>query len=56
MVMSDAISEKIIERAPAYQVLAAAQQGGLRLLREDGWDKVRHGITTPDEVLLCTAG
>ena len=56
MVMSDAISEKIIERAPSQQIVTAAKQGGLRLLREDGWDKVRQGITTPDEVVLCTAG
>ena len=56
MVMSDAISEKIIERAPSYQIVAVAKQGGLRLLREDGWDKVRRGLTTPDEVVLCTAG
>ncbi|NDF00267.1 MAG: type II/IV secretion system protein, partial [Verrucomicrobia bacterium] len=56
MVMSDAISEKIIERAPSYQIVAVAKQGGLRLLREDGWDKVRAGLTTPDEVVLCTAG
>lgn len=56
MVMSDAISEKIIERAPQHQIVAVAKQGGLRLLREDGWDKVRQGITTPDEVVLCTAG
>lgn len=56
MVMSDAISEKIIERAPQHQIVAVAKQGGLRLLREDGWDKVRQGITTPDEVVMCTAG
>lgn len=56
MVMSDAISEKIIERAPQHQIVAVAKQGGLRLLREDGWDKVRQGVTTPDEVVLCTAG
>jgi len=56
MVMSDAISEKIIERAPQHQIVSVAKQGGLRLLREDGWDKVRQGITTPDEVVLCTAG
>ena len=55
MEMSDAISEKIIERAPSQQIVAVAKQGGLRLLREDGWDKVRQGITTPDEVVLCTA-
>jgi type II secretion system protein E len=55
MEMSDAISEKIIERAPSYQIVSVAKQGGLRLLREDGWDKVRQGLTTPDEVVLCTA-
>ncbi|MBI5799201.1 MAG: Flp pilus assembly complex ATPase component TadA [Verrucomicrobia bacterium] len=55
MVMSDAIAEKIIERAPSPQIVAVAKQGGLRLLREDGWDKVRQGVTTPDEVVLCTA-
>ena len=56
MEMSDAISEKIIERAPSQQIVGVAKQGGLRLLREDGWDKVRQGVTTPDEVVLCTAG
>ena len=55
MEMSDAIAEKIIERAPSYQIVNVAKQGGLRLLREDGWDKVRSGVTTPDEVVLCTA-
>ncbi len=55
MEMSDAISEKIIERAPSQQIVGVAKQGGLRLLREDGWDKVRQGVTTPDEVVLCTA-
>lgn len=55
MVMSDAIAEKIIDRAPSHQIVAVARQNGLRLLREDGWAKVRRGITTPDEVVLCTA-
>jgi general secretion pathway protein E/type IV pilus assembly protein PilB len=55
MVMNDAIAEKIIERAPAPQIVAAARPSGLRLLREDGWIKVRAGMTTPDEVVQCTA-
>lgn len=55
MVMTDVIGEKIIERAPSTQIVAAAKASGLRLLREDGWIKVRAGITTPDEVVLCTA-
>jgi general secretion pathway protein E/type IV pilus assembly protein PilB len=55
MVMSDIIGEKIIDRAPTPQIIAAARPTGLRLLREDGWIKVRAGATTPDEVVLCTA-
>ena len=55
MVITEAISEKIIARAPAHKIVAAARESGLRLLREDGWIKVRQGISTPDEVVTCTA-
>jgi type II secretion system protein E len=55
MVMTDIIAEKIIDRAPSHQIVAAAKNSGLCLLRDDGWIKVRAGITTPDEVVLCTA-
>lgn len=55
LVMNEVIAEKIIERAPSPQIVAAGRSSGLRLLREDGWIKVRAGITTPDEVVLCTA-
>ena len=55
MVMTQAISEKIMERAPSPEIVKAARPSGLRLLREDGWLKVRAGFTTPDEVVLCTA-
>ncbi len=55
LLSNDTIAEKIIERAPLNQLVAAAKASGLRLLREDGWEKVRAGATTPDEVLLCTA-
>jgi general secretion pathway protein E/type IV pilus assembly protein PilB len=55
LVTSDAISELIIARAPSHQIIHAGRANGLRLLREDGWIKVRQGVTTPDEVVLCTA-
>ncbi len=55
MVMTEAISEKIMARAPSPQIVAVARESGLRLLREDGWIKVIAGATTPDEVVLCTA-
>jgi general secretion pathway protein E/type IV pilus assembly protein PilB len=55
MVLNDAIAHKIMERASSPEIVAVARQHGLRLLREDGWIKVRQGITTPDEVVMCTA-
>ena len=55
MVVNDDIAHKIMERASSPQIVAVARQHGLRLLREDGWIKVRQGITTPDEVVMCTA-
>jgi type II secretion system protein E len=55
LVMSDDISARIMERAPAPAIVAAARPQGLRLLREDGWLKVRRGTTTIEEVLKCTA-
>jgi type IV pilus assembly protein PilB len=55
MVMNDEIGGKIIDRAPSNEIGAVARAAGLRLLREDGWLKVRQGMTTPDEVVTCTA-
>ena len=55
LLMNDVISEKIMMRAPSPEIVAAGRSTGLKLLREDGWDKVRAGITTIDEVLTCTA-
>lgn len=55
MVMTDDIAERIIERAPSTRIVSVARKSGLKLLREDGWMKVRAGVTTPDEVVMCTA-
>ncbi|MCC5828002.1 MAG: type II secretion system ATPase GspE [Phycisphaeraceae bacterium] len=54
MVNNDEISQKIMDRAPSFEVVHAAKRHGLRLLREDGWNKVRAGITTPEEVVRST--
>ena len=44
----------VMERAPASRVIAEARRLGMRLLREDGWLKVRDGQTTPEEVVRVT--
>ena len=54
MVLDDEIREKVMLRAPVSEVISVARKNGLRLLREDGWVKVRNGITTPEEVIRST--
>ena len=48
------ICKVIVQRADAGAIRSLAVQQGMRLLREDGWDKVRQGITTLAEVLRVT--
>ncbi|MBK9168519.1 MAG: type II secretion system ATPase GspE [Bryobacterales bacterium] len=54
MELNDEIRRLIMADADASQITAAARRNGMRTLREDGWDKVRRGMTTPDEVLRVT--
>jgi general secretion pathway protein E/type IV pilus assembly protein PilB len=54
MVVDDEAREKIMDRKPAGEILKVAVKNGLRVLREDGWGKVRQGITTPEEVMRST--
>ena len=51
MILDDTLREMIVQRASAAQLLKVALKHGLRLLRHDGWDKVRAGVTTVEEVL-----
>jgi len=44
----------IVQRADASSIRSLAMQQGMRLLREDGWDKVYRGITTLAEVVRVT--
>jgi general secretion pathway protein E len=48
------ICKVIVQRADAGAIRSLAMQQGMRLLREDGWDKVRQGVTTLAEVLRVT--
>jgi general secretion pathway protein E len=48
------VCKVIVQRADAGMIRSLAVQQGMRLLREDGWDKVRHGVTTVAEVLRVT--
>jgi general secretion pathway protein E len=48
------ICKLIVQRADANLIRGLATSQGMRLLREDGWQKVRNGVTTLAEVLRVT--
>jgi len=54
--VTDKIRELTLARADAGAIRASAIADGMVLLREDGWSKVRNGITTIEEVVRVTRG
>jgi general secretion pathway protein E len=54
MEMDEGIREKIVARADASTLRAAARERGMRSLREDGWLKIAAGQSTLEEVLRVT--
>jgi general secretion pathway protein E len=54
MELNEEIRRVIMDRADAGVITAAARKNGMRNLREDGWMKVRAGVTTAQEVLRVT--
>jgi type II secretory ATPase GspE/PulE/Tfp pilus assembly ATPase PilB-like protein len=54
MMMDDDIRHLTITEADSNTLRKKAVQKGMKDLREDGWDKVRSGLTTVSEVLRVT--
>jgi general secretion pathway protein E len=54
MELNDELRHLIMGNADAGRLTEAARRGGMKSLREDGWMKVRQGITTADEVTRVT--
>jgi type II secretion system protein E len=54
LVMKEPLRPLILNRAPATTIAAKAIELGMRTLRDDGWKKVKAGITTIEEVLRVT--
>lgn len=50
LMITDELREMIVTRKSATDMLIVARRNGLKLMREDGWDKVRQGLTTLDEI------
>ena len=51
LVMSDALRDALVQRAPLAELRALARNEGMLTLRRDGWTKVQAGLTTVEEVL-----
>lgn len=54
MELNDEIRRMITRNEDASILTEAARRNGMRTLREDGWDKVAEGVTTPEEILRVT--
>ncbi|NIO07194.1 MAG: type II secretion system protein GspE, partial [Deltaproteobacteria bacterium] len=52
--ISPAVSKLVVERADAGTIRNFALTEGLTLLKQDGWQKARDGVTTIEEVLRVT--
>ena len=54
LLVNDVIRPLILKRSSADMIKDAGVQQGMRTLREDGWHKVRTGVTTVAEVVRVT--
>ncbi len=56
MLMDDDVRELVLQRSSSGKIKNLAVKHGLILLRDDGWNKVRAGITTISEIVRATKG
>jgi general secretion pathway protein E len=54
MELNEELRAIIMRNEDASKITACARRYGMRNLREDGWLKVRHGVTTAEEVMRVT--
>ena len=55
LVMTEALRELVMQRSGASKLIEQARKEGMRFLRDDGWDRVRAGQTTVEEVARVAA-
>ena len=54
LILNEGLRPLILSRAPASTIAQRAMEFGMRTLRTDGWNKVKAGMTTIEEVLRVT--
>ncbi len=56
LVLTDELRQRISNNVSVDEIRQAAIESGMTILRQDGMDKVKAGITTVEEVLSVTTG
>ncbi len=51
LLMNDKLRDLVMQKASAEEIKKLAVAQGMRTLRQDGWEKVLAGVTTPEEIL-----
>jgi type II secretory ATPase GspE/PulE/Tfp pilus assembly ATPase PilB-like protein len=54
LLVTEAVRPLILSRAPATTIAQRAMEAGMRTLRTDGWNKVKAGETTIEEIMRVT--
>jgi len=54
LLVNEKIKDMITNKKPSSQIKTVAISEGMRTLRQDGWQKVIDGVTTPEEVMQVT--
>lgn len=54
LVINEKIRELVDNKTPANRIKEEARSLGMRTLRQDGWEKIKMGVTTISEVLRVT--
>ncbi|MCP4246473.1 MAG: type II secretion system ATPase GspE [bacterium] len=54
LLMNDELRGMVVKHASATEILQVARRDGIKLMREDGWSKVRDGMTTVEEIQRVT--
>jgi general secretion pathway protein E len=54
MELGEELRGMIMHNEDSTKIMTCARRNGMRSLREDGWLKVRRGVTTPEEVTRVT--
>lgn len=54
LVLNAEIRDMILRCVSATQIKNKAIESGMKTLRQDGWEKVKNGVTTPSEVIRVT--